>query len=68
MRKLRLPFLLFALILSFSVHPARTASAGPCWCEIACWDAGDQICWQDACCNVHCCDKINGWCPNPCWS
>jgi hypothetical protein len=72
MRKLRLPLLLLGLILSFSTVPTRTASAGP-GCLIDCWELdggpmGSQICWQDESCNVHCCNEVNGWCPNPCWN
>jgi hypothetical protein len=67
MRKLRLPLLLLALVLSFVALPVQRASAGfRCLCDIVCWDSGTQRCWQDDCCQVHCCDADDPSCWPPC--
>ena len=68
MRKVRLPLLFLSLVLSFAALPVQRASAGPpCWCEILCWDNGAQLCWQDECCHLYCCDKSDPSCSVPCW-
>jgi hypothetical protein len=68
MRKLKLPLLLLGLVLSFAALPVPTASAGPqCLCEILCWDNGVQLCWQDECCHLTCCDKSDPTCWSPCF-
>lgn len=68
MRKLKLLLLLLVLALSFAALPVPTASAGPtCVCDILCWDNGFQLCYQDECCHLYCCDKSDPNCWVPCW-
>jgi hypothetical protein len=68
MRKGRFPLLVLALLLTvLAMIPAAPASAYQCLCEIICWQQGDQVCWQDSCCRVTCCDPLAPGCYNPCW-
>lgn len=69
MRKTRWLLLGLALLLVTLAAPVPEATASHHWClcEILCWDNGYQLCWQDECCQLYCCDKSDPGCWVPCW-
>ncbi len=70
MRKIRSLLLVLALVLlsavAMSPPPAAEASHHNCVCEILCWYSGNQVCFQDECCRLTCCDVNDPTCWVPC--
>lgn len=64
MRKVRLLLLSLALLGSALAMPVSEAAAERgCYCEIYyCLDFGNELCSQDSCCRLHCCDKSDPGC------
>lgn len=64
-RKLALVLLVLAAVFALPAPPAA-ASHHWCLCEILCWYSGNQVCWQDECCRLTCCDLSDPTCWAPC--
>lgn len=66
MRKLRFMLLAVAAFLVAAALPRPSAAAGTIRCEILCWTAGNQTCWQTSSCTQHCCLTSNPTCVSAC--
>jgi hypothetical protein len=67
MRRSKLLLVLVAVVLAAPALVAPPpARAYDCVCDILCWNNGAQVCIQDECCRLTCCDVSDPTCPSFC--